>query len=106
MSRAGRRHGNCRVFKVQGLREEESEEGGRKRNECKAELQSGGADVEGGEEKINLKRLREGGNRSQGHGDSSRVQEKVKREQCGKECAKEMRWLLEVEGGQKLRELM
>jgi hypothetical protein len=23
----------------------------------------------------------------------------VKREQCGKECAKEMRWLLEVEGG-------
>jgi hypothetical protein len=28
MSRAGRRHENCRVFKVQGLREEESEKVG------------------------------------------------------------------------------
>jgi hypothetical protein len=54
--------------KVQGLREEESEEGRRRRNECRAELQSGGVDVEGGEEKINLKSLRKGGNRSQGHG--------------------------------------
>jgi hypothetical protein len=67
MSRAGRRHGNCRVFKVQGLREEESK-GGRWRNERRAELQSGGADVEGGEEKINLEGFREGGNRSQGRG--------------------------------------
>jgi hypothetical protein len=25
----------------------------------------------------------------------------MKREQCGKECSKEMRWLLEVEGGWK-----
>jgi hypothetical protein len=33
------------------------------------------------------------------------LREKVKREQCGKECAKEMRWLLEVEGGRKLRDL-
>jgi hypothetical protein len=68
MSRAGRRHGNCRVFKIQGLREEESEEGGRRRNECRAEWQSGGANLEGGEDKINLKSLREGGNRTQGHG--------------------------------------
>ena len=67
MSRAGRRHGNCRVFKAQGRREEESE-GGRTSNECRAEWQSGGADVEGSEEKINLKSLREEGNRTQGHG--------------------------------------
>jgi hypothetical protein len=37
---------------------------------------------------------------------SKPLREKVKREQYGKECAKEMRWLLEVEGGWKLRELM
>jgi len=61
MSRVGGRHGNCRVFKVQGLREEESEEGGQ-RNECRIELYSGGgADVEGSEEKINLKSLRQKG---------------------------------------------
>jgi hypothetical protein len=37
---------------------------------------------------------------------NKREKEKVKREQCGKECSKEMRWLLEVEGRWKLRELM
>ena len=74
---------------VQGPRpsREEESEGGRRRNECRAEWQSGRADVEGGEEKINLKSLREGGNRTQGHG------------------LVEMRRLLEVEGGQKLRDL-
>ena len=59
MSRVGRRYGNCRVFKVQGLREEESG-GGRRRNEYRADWQSGGADMEGSEEKINLKSLCEG----------------------------------------------
>ncbi len=54
MSRAGRRHGACRVFKVQGLREEVSNEGRRKRNKYRAELQSSSVGIEGGEEKINL----------------------------------------------------
>jgi len=57
--------------------------------------------VEGGEEKINLKSLRGGGNRSQGHGTRREFErEKVKREQCGKECSKEMRgcWRSRVGG--------
>jgi hypothetical protein len=44
-------------------------------------LQSGGADVEGGEEKIKLESVRGGGNRSQGHETRREVgREKVKRE--------------------------
>jgi hypothetical protein len=59
--------------------------------------------------KTNFEGLRRRGDRSQGHGTCREFEaserEKVKREQCGKECAKEMRWLLKVEGGRKLRDL-
>jgi hypothetical protein len=67
MPRVGRRHRNCQDFKVQGLREEESEEG-RRRNECRTELQSSGADIGARRGETTLESLRGGGDRSQSHG--------------------------------------
>jgi hypothetical protein len=56
-----------------------------------------------------LEGLRKRGDRNQGHGTCREFEaskrEKVKREQCGKECVKEMRWLLEVEGGRNCENL-
>jgi hypothetical protein len=47
MSGAGRRYLNCRDRNLQALQDEEGNEGGRGRNECRTEMRSSDADVEG-----------------------------------------------------------